>query len=562
MIGGLPPTGMMLDMPLRLKSEATEDFVRAVQAIEDTADLCYRDLEVFKYPRDLARWALLSRIVLQIEQAILQHGYRTQTQSAVMYNLGRGGAQALAWVADRGAEGAVSPREFLFDGHLFAAAEQLLWTAVSYESFTTGFPLWHKSAIRAELVKTNVIRFGGEDKSSRRVRAYLQGLKPAPDREPALELGVDLEPYVKLKIQNIANNGTGDRLSFTYGRPAKLYAELYERYFELSRSQFRHSDSFVVGPYQLGEFRSFYAALLAVCAVHEHACFVRAQLTKMYPTNSGVIVKRRPEWVKVLSKVCHLSEQMVSDMVADLTFGATKTLDLYVHPFVKLSEKPHLLGLVPHFPLKSRPDENILRVCSYLYPPRYDAIASAKEEQMRKELQSCAHPPLQVHGPRVLPGGLPDIDLIVEDTKGSAVVIAELKWLRKAIRSVEHPVQEAAFLRGIGQLEKIREFLRDNPLFLLERGDLVSDLRNVREVHYILIPRDYFVWVDPGRGIPVIDYDPFRRMLTECEDLAEGMEDLLTFDWLPLEERDFAINYETFTVNGVSVETEVIYAKY
>jgi len=44
----------------------------------------------------------------------------------------------------------------------------------------------------------------------------------------------------------------------------------------------------------------------------------------------------------------------------DLIFGATKTLDLYVHPFVSLDAKPELIGIVPTFRLEQS-DENILR---------------------------------------------------------------------------------------------------------------------------------------------------------------------------------------------------------
>ena len=181
---------------------------------------------------------------------------------------------------------------------------------------------------------------------------------------------------------------------------------------------------------------------------------------------------------------------------------------------------------------------------------------------MREELKARAYGGFRIRGPRTLPGGLPDIDLIVEDAPNSTVVIAELKWLRKAIRSVEHIGQEAAFLRGISQLEKIVEFLRQNPRFLSERGDVSEDLSKFKSVYYVLVPRDYFVWVNPTDGIPVIEYDAFSRVLSRSTNLAAGMTELLTFDWLPREGRDFEIKYETFSVNGVSVETEVIYAKY
>ena len=259
-------------MPPQLKSQAPEDLVKAVQRIEDTANLGHRNLGIFTYPRNLACWAVLSRIILQIEQTILDQGYRSQTQNAVMLNVGRGGAQALSWINELAASTLAGQREFVFDGPLFAAANQALWTAVSYESFTSTFPLWHKDAVAADLVSADVVRFAGEDEDSRRVRAYFQGLRPAADREPPLDLGNALEPTVKEKIWNIANNAAGDRSSFTYGNPTRLYDQLRQRYFDLSQALFRHEDFLLLGTYTIGQFRSFDSALLAVCAVHEHAC--------------------------------------------------------------------------------------------------------------------------------------------------------------------------------------------------------------------------------------------------------------------------------------------------
>jgi hypothetical protein len=545
-----------------LKSEAPEDFVKAVQSIEDTADLCRRNLILLTRPWNLACWAIMSRIVLQIEQTVVDRGYGTQAQGAVMYNLARGGAQGVAWIIQHGNSESAPRRDLAYSPELLAAAEQALWTATTYESFTTVFPLWHKFVLKAELIRPNFVRFGGEDEHSRRVRAYLQGLRPVADREAPMSLGRGLEPVVKLRIRNIVQNASGDGLSFSYGKPTVLYRQMYEQYLDLSAALFRYNDSLPVGTYSLGDFRSFFSALLAICAVHEHACFLRAQLTRNYPFNSAVMVRSREEWVKLLTKVSLLPRQRVDDILGDLIFGATKTLDMYVHPFVAVGRDPELLGVVPHFPLKSRPDENIFRVCSLLRPALYAVITNAKEEEMRKDLQADAYSGFRIRGPRLLPKDLPDIDLVIEDTATSTVVIAELKWLRKAIRSVEHVAQEDAFLYGVEQLERIRTFLQTNPRFLTERGDLSDDLGKFRNVYYVLVPRDYFVWIDPAKGTPVIEYEAFSRMLAREKNLAEGMDRLLAFDWLPMDGRDFGIRYETFTVNGVSVETEVIYANY
>lgn len=545
------------------KSEATEEFIKTVQQVEDKSDLCYQGLSLLTYPRNLACWGILSRIILQIEETIEQRGYRSQTQVAVTANLGRGGAQALAWVRQVGIPPMTSRREFLTTPALLQRSTSALWTAVGYDAFTMAFPLWHKNVLRAELLQNGGVRFGSEGEPYLRVRAYLQGLRPAGDRPQAVELGNDLEPLAQEKIRNIVENARGDQSSFTYSTPTTLYRLLFDRYYEASASQFRRDDALILGNYTLGMFRKFFSALIAICAVHENACFVRAQMKRAFPVNSAVMLLERQDWIRFLSKLSGLSKMDVSEILSDLVFGATKTADLYVHPFVSLDAKPELLGIVPHFPLKSRADENILRVCSYLRPKLYDIITNVKEDEMRKDVKAVAYSGFRIRGPRPLPDALPDVDLIIEDTLSSTVVIAEMKWLRKTIRSVEQIQQTSLFLQGIEQMKQIKRFLQNNPRFLVERGDLTQDLCAFLNVHYVVVPRDYFVWVEQSKNeIPVIDYEPFTRVLSKETSLAQAMTQLLTLDWLPLKGRDFEINYEPAIANGAIIETEVIYSKY
>jgi hypothetical protein len=544
-----------------LKSEASAEFVKAVQEVEDRADRSFQNLPLLAYPKNLACWGILSRIILQIEETIAASGYRSQTQHTVTYNLSRGGAQALDWMNSSGAPPSANRRDFVMTSGLMQSATSALWTGVGYDAFTSTFPLWHKGVLGAQLLPNDTIRFASEDQSSLRVRAYLQGLKPAPDRPGATDLGADLEALTQQKILNIIQNSKGDRFSFTYGPPTNVLRQLFERYYAATASQFRRDDSLILGSYTLGTFRKFFSALLAICSVHEHACALRAQLNQAFPVNSAVMVLRSDQWVKRLSKISGLSEDAVSAILADLTFGATKILDLYVHPFVSMSSKPELLGIIPHIPLKSGADENILRVCSILRPNLYDAITSAKENEMMQDLKSRAYSGFRIRGPRLLPDKTTDIDLIVEDTATSTVVIAELKWLRKTIRTVEQLQQRQLFLRGVQQITRVKQFLQNNSRFLVECGDLTQDLSQFANVYYFIIPRDFFVWVESSE-ISVIDYDPFARALANEQSLADGVAKLLTFDWLPSRGIEFEVKYESASVNGAVIETDVIFPKY
>ena len=132
-----------------LKSEASQDFVESLQKVEDRADSCCESLALFAYPSNLGCWGILSRMILQIEETIERHGHRSQAQSSVTFNLGRGGAQALAWVMKLGAPPSASRGDFQITSGLLQSSSSALWIALAYETCTATFPLWHKNELRA-----------------------------------------------------------------------------------------------------------------------------------------------------------------------------------------------------------------------------------------------------------------------------------------------------------------------------------------------------------------------------------------------------------------------------
>jgi hypothetical protein len=340
--------------PRYLKSEASAEFIASVQRIEDTADLSYQNLTLLDRPKNLATWAVLTRTVLRIEETIEEKGFGTQAHSIAMQNLARWCSQAIAWVSSHGGAQFVAKGALRWCPTLAEPVDSAIGAAGAYDAFTASFPLWHKSVLRAELVEPDCVRLSaGDSEYRRRVRAHLQGMRPSafrPKVGTSLSLSPAVDQSVKQKIANLVQNASGDNLSFSYGKPTNLWNQLYQEYFDLLGSIFRRQDELQVSTFTLREFRCLYSALLALCAVHDLACTWRGQMMRKYPADSAVMVFHRKDWVKLLRKIASLPEDIVEDAVTDLTFGITKTLDLFVHPFVSLSEDSAVLGLVPQFP--------------------------------------------------------------------------------------------------------------------------------------------------------------------------------------------------------------------
>jgi hypothetical protein len=84
-------------------------------------------------------------------------------------------------------------------------------------------------------------------------------------------------------------------------------------------------------------------------------------------------------------------------------------------------------------------------------------------------------------------------------------------------------------------------------------------LQDYAHIHYLLVARDHWPWMEPQDGIALVAYDVFADALLRVGALNNAIE-LLTYDWLPVEGRDFRVQFDRVTVNGVLMESEVYYA--
>jgi hypothetical protein len=244
-----------------------------------------------------------------------------------------------------------------------------------------------------------------------------------------------------------------------------LWEELLPEYQARVSSIARRSDSLSLGSYTLGEFNTFYAALLAVGAAHEHLCWLWGRRQSEFPLKSATLVWTRPRWTSVLSSLSSIGEAKCSVMLSDLCFTPEHSVDLHVHPFVPLDKARFQIALAAPFPLHSLPDENILLVCSLLRPDVFDAASLEKEDELitafMRELSRYSPA-----GPISLPAPTPDIDFVVVDEADGTIAICELKWMRKPIRSGKIPYSDEDVTKGMRQLRKIRDYLQRFPKHL------------------------------------------------------------------------------------------------
>ena len=547
--------------PPCLKKDASADVIESMCEIEARADQCFHSLKILGLPSNVALWSLLLGGIQLVEREIDIRGENTPHLDATLINASSLVSTAMKWVVKNGRH--LSPIGRLnWTVGLAAMVNEAVGVAHHYGAFLNAFPMWHKNRYGVELLSPSHLRFTVVGSAmDRRVSAYQKGFRPKTGRHRG-ERAQKIQPSVKIR-ESFEEVYAGCRsvglLGFTYNDPWKLWIELLPEYQSRLAAISRRDDALSLGDYTLGEFKSFYAALLAVCATQEHLCFAWGRNTGSYPCESAVMIRSLEDWSLILAKLSGVPNTLCQAIIRDLTFDFSSSPNLHVCPFVPLNSAMTLVALAPHFPLHSRADENILWVCSKLRSAQFDAASIMKEPEMYGALEKTCFR-YSPQGPIHLPNPTPDIDLLLTDETSSTVLIAELKWIRKPTKIFERIERDEDVLKGFEQLRRIRQFLGQNPNHLASIGKLQRPLNEYREVRYAVIARDHWIWVAPTCEGAIITYDAFTGSITRSKNLQEALADLLTYDWLPIEGSDFNVRYDKYYANGVEMETETFYA--
>lgn len=267
----------------------------------------------------------------------------------------------------------------------YAAVDQAISLATHYSPFEVCFQAFHKDRYAAEVMTQALVRFtapGAE--RDRQVSAYQKGLRPREGRFALHRPGQQpqsrrVREAFETALRRCRQTGA---LSFECDDPWDVWRELLPEYRDRVKALARRADTLSLGDYRLDDFNEFYAALITLCGAHDFLCFRWGQAHGAYPMESAVMVRPVSEWIDVLSAVSGVAREKCQVILSDLTFSVTWSLDLHVHPLVPVGAANATLALAPPFPLHSRHDENILRVCSQRRPQVYDVTSLEKESEM------------------------------------------------------------------------------------------------------------------------------------------------------------------------------------
>jgi hypothetical protein len=543
-----------------LKSDpGVDDVIAAVQKIEDAADHCFRPLALLRLPANVAIWSLLTSLIVELTEPQLSAPTNHEFTNSIS-NASVAIGTAIDWVSNYGRPPSrlVNPR---WTPATRQAALKAFLEAHHYGPFRNCLPMWHKHRCAVTVVNPGlaIFQMHGVGARDRQVSAYLKGHRPGTGTNATWD-GIEQTPETSTLFENALNHAIKRKNSlFSYGEPLKLWNGLLPQYQDRVSKIVRRSPTLELGGYTLLDFCRFYAALSTIAGAHEFLCFAwgRRQGGE-YPANSAVMVRLKRDWVKTLVLLSGLSEEKTSTIVDDLTLDIETSGDLVAQPFVPLGIDSPWLAVAPPFPLASRMDENILTVLTKSRNKEFSQTTLSKEKELRAHVTALC-PQFAPQGPRSLPKPLPDIDFLLNDEVSSTVLFCEAKWLRKVTRALDRINRDDDFAKGFDQLVDIQTFLAANPKHLKNLGTLPRSLDQYKNVHYIVLARDHWFWREPTNGIAVLEFEAFVRIISEASDLQLAMEELLKYEWLPVEGRDFEVMSEVATAGGVSIKCEMFY---
>jgi hypothetical protein len=545
-----------------LFSEASAEFRDKVQAVEDRADDCYQLLRLLKRPRNLAAWALLTRMALGLERTLQEYGANSPRHRMAVINLDLCTC-GFKFIAVHCKPESRLAEKYTWHGSIAQDAGDALDLCIKYNHFLNVFPMWHKNHEQVDLLPEGQVRFHipRDSPRQRQAIAYKHIFRPSEEEyRPWGSVRTSESPDATRLLGELVHHVRPAGLpgKFKYEPSLELIDALRPKYQERLDENFRHPDSFQLNGYSLHEFKSFYVALLILCAIHENICYPWKENGHPIPVSSLVMVKKRVVWNAKLSEISKIPIATCDKIVSDLTLDAlTKPYSsMCIHPFVPIDKHFNTLAVAPQFPLASAVDENILRSFSHLSPALFSAQNTRKEAVMIERIRN-ANSRYRLEFSIGLPDKSTEIDALFEDEASSTVILAELKWIRKPGRPLEQIARDAEVEKGISQLSLIRAYSRREPDFLRARGKLALPLTSYANVHYLLLARDYWFWIDPDDEIAIVDFDVFLTAFESGNNLQEFVAGLLKYDWLPVEGRDFHVTYEASGVNGAVMESAI-----
>ena len=357
------------------------------------------------------------------------------------------------------------------------------------------------------------------DQADTRLRA-LESLSIGPNRidnsdETSRLLIEELRPLVRAIKRNRCDYEYSERLIEIAGR--------YGRDKLLRTNSMQLPEDIRLGDVTVGNLRSVWAAMMAICEVHIVAHYIGDEgVLNDLPINTIVLCKSREEFTSLISNISGLSDDEVSQILGWYTYTPQVSADAPIlQPFLPLSND--ILCLPSSFVNGNNFERNFRKLVQ-----RHPSLMPFRED-VRRHLEPTALGSLselfpapkyrirhQVEIPEVT-----DADLVVFEFETNITLVIQHKWLIGPDFLRESISNDEELSKGVYQAVRSCRYLRDNPDFIRSQLDLPTG-QEISAIEGVVICRGLggTGFLDINTAVPIVTENAFSELVRESTNLG------------------------------------------
>ena len=517
-----------------------------LRAVEREVDTFYRNNALLSLPRSQAMWYLLAECE---EWFFRRHASGEQLDLAYVDTVMNLVRWPLRWLWKHCGSKLEECRPCFTDDY-YEHAHELACLGRSYQWFETAFTYASRGRLELALDGPRIRpRWGDQD--GIRFDAY-DRLRDTAEKSNESKMSATFDRIAEIVCPTVRVKDD----TFEYALNPRIFKQVYELSEPFHRERFKLPGEWRFPKAGLVQYTSVLKAIWVFSLIHSYARLATPS-RGLHPSgyHQSLVLMDRDELTTRLRRYLGLNPDIISGIIADLTFGGEGTTnpDIALQPLVPMGARH--LGWAPSFILSSSLERNLLALLNRL--PKSKEIYSRLAEQLEGRMRESFRRALIPLGFRLWWGNVPgwgtasEVDLAIVDDRGRCVLILELKSFISPADRREVADKAVSIEKGVEQVIRRQEaFCKDRSAL-----DAVLKVDKSFPVHFGVASESAVCCGMAQVGdAAVVRSTHLIDRITQDGELSSVCEWLWQRRFLPVPDRDFEKVEYPVTVGGWTLE--------
>jgi len=270
--------------------------------------------------------------------------------------------------------------------------------------------------------------------------------------------------------------------------------------------------------------------------------------------SSLVLSLSKDELINDLAYFADFGEERIAQFIDFLTLGqSTDSPDLALQPLVRTANGQYMLPC--KFILCSDLQRNILSLMARVQKNDFDKQSAQFEKGMIGRLidASSRWPTHEDNKTFRAAGQKEEIDLLLVDRSSKLMLAFECAWMLRPGDPREVFNRLSTCAKKVDQIERKRNFLRDNLREILQARSLDSDDADQWTVEGLVVIEGFGGQLSRVADLPIISLSALKIGFAECETLPGVFHWACSLEWLPQPASHFVPSDETHETQPVQI---------